>query len=109
MQIATDPWTEPFWLAAKNETLVAPKCGQCGTFRMPPTPYCPKCQSQNTLWPSLSGKGTIYSFAICTKSPYADIADFLYIPIIVELEDAPGIRLVSNLIGATAEQAKIGA
>ena len=108
VHIATDPWTEPFWNAAKEQRLVAAQCGDCGTFRMPPSPFCPHCQSQNTRWPELPGTATVYSFAICTKSPYPDVADFTYIPIIVELDGAPGIRLVSNLVNATTAQAHIG-
>lgn len=108
VHIATDPWTEPFWNAAKEQRLVAAQCGDCGTFRMPPTPFCPHCQSQNTHWPQLPGTGTVYSFAICTRSPYPDVPDFTYIPIIVELDGAPGIRLVSNLVNTTTAQAHIG-
>lgn len=39
VHIATDPYTEPFWQAAKEDRLVAPQCGWCGAFRMPPTPF----------------------------------------------------------------------
>jgi len=66
--ITTDTWTEPFWQAAKEHRLTACQCGKCGTFRMPPTPFCPECQSQDTLWPALPGTGTIFSFAICNLS-----------------------------------------
>lgn len=108
IRITTDPWTEPFWQAAKDERLTAPRCGECGTFRMPPTPFCPACQGQNTQWPTLSGSGTIYSFALCHKSPFSDVSDFTYAPVIVELDDAPGIRLVSNLVGADPAAIHIG-
>ncbi len=30
-----DETTQPFWDAAKQNRLVAPKCVQCGTFRLP--------------------------------------------------------------------------
>ena len=108
IHITTDPWTEPFWQAAKEERLVAAQCECCATFRMPPTPYCPNCQSQTTKWPQLSGRGSIYSFAVCDRSPYPGVEDFTYIPVVVELDDAPGIRLVSNLIGVTPHEVFIG-
>lgn len=108
VHIGTDPWTEPFWQAAKAEHLTAAQCAECGTFRMPPTPFCPQCQSQQTQWPELPGTGTIYSFAVCDRSPFPGVPDFVYVPIVVDLDGAPGARLVSNLVGVEPAQVKIG-
>lgn len=109
VSITTDTSTEPFWQAAKERRLTAPQCRDCGTFRMPPRPYCPECQSQATDWVQLPGTATIYSFAVCHRSPYPDVEDFTYLPIVVTLDGAPGIRLVSNLIDANPQDVKIGA
>jgi len=49
-----DPWTEPFWLAARDHRLVAPRCRFCGTFRMPPTGFCRKCRQQDVEWVDLA-------------------------------------------------------
>ena len=108
ISITTDPSTEPFWLAAKEHRLTACQCGDCGHFRMPPTPFCPECQSQNRKWPELPGTGTVFSFAICNRSPFPDVPDFVYVPVVVDLDGAPGARLVSNLVGMNAEDVKIG-
>jgi len=75
---------------------------------MPPTAFCPECQSQDTRWPSLSGTGTVFSFAICTRSPFPDVPDFVYVPVVVDLDGAPGARLVTNLVGVNAEDVAIG-
>ena len=37
--LAVNHTTEPFWEAAKQRRLVAPQCADCGSFRMPPTPF----------------------------------------------------------------------
>ncbi|HEU4428882.1 MAG TPA: OB-fold domain-containing protein [Myxococcota bacterium] len=108
VRISTDSWTEPFWQAAKEHRLTAAQCGDCGHFRMPPSPFCPKCQSQKTEWPTLPGTGSVFSFAICTKSPYPDVADFVYVPAVIELDGAPGARLVTNLHGCEADEVSIG-
>jgi hypothetical protein len=108
VHIGMDPWTEPFWQAAKEQRLTAARCENCGTFRMPPTPFCPNCQSQKTDWPTLSGKGTVYSFAICNRSPFPGVEDFVYVPVVVELDDAPGVRLVSNLVDVEPGKVRIG-
>jgi hypothetical protein len=108
IRITTDPWTEPFWQAARERRLTAAKCADCGHFRMPPTPFCPECQSQHTQWPDLPGTATVFSFAVCTRSPYPDVPDFVYVPVVVDLDGAPGARLVTNLIDVNAEDVTIG-
>lgn len=105
IRITMDTYTEPFWLAAKERRLTACKCGDCGEFRIPPGPFCPHCRSQVIEWPTLSGTGTVYSFAICSNSP---IADHVYVPVIVEIDGAPGVRLIANLSGGNAEDVEIG-
>ena len=106
--ITTDPDTEPFWQAAKAGRLTACQCGDCGTFRMPPTPFCPNCRSKAKAWPDLPGTGVVYSYAVCHRSPYPDVADFTYVPVVVDLDGAPGARLVSNLAEVDPEKVEIG-
>lgn len=108
ISISVDPATEPFWEAAKAHRLTACQCGDCGQFRMPPSPFCPHCQSSKMEWPTLPGTGTVFSFAICTRSPYADVPDFDYVPVVVDLDGAPGARLVTNLIDMPVDDVAIG-
>lgn len=104
--ITTNPVTEPFWQAAKERRLVAPQCGDCGTFRLPPTPYCPSCQSSAVEWTELSGRAEIYSFAVVHGFP--GYPDLTLVPVVVDLPDAPGARLVSNLIDVDPAEVAIG-
>jgi uncharacterized OB-fold protein len=39
-QTYADDATQPFWDAARQDRLVAPRCTNCGTFRLPPAPFC---------------------------------------------------------------------
>lgn len=107
IRISTDPFTEPFWEAAKGHKLVACRCGACGHFRMLPSPYCPECQSNEIEWPELPGTGTVFSFAICTRSP-ADGSEFVYVPVVVDLDEAPGARVITNLMNVDADDVTIG-
>lgn len=107
IKISTDTYTRPFWEKAKEHKLTICQCGDCGTFRMPPRPYCPDCQSQKINWPELPGTATVYSFAVCHKSPFTG-EDFLYIPAVLDIDGAPGARLVSNLVGIEADKVEIG-
>ena len=108
VRIAVNPVTEPFWAAARDERLVAPRCGSCGQFRMPPTPFCPRCQSQSVDWIALSGAGTVFSYTVIRRSPFPNVDDFTYVPVVVELADAPGARLISNLVGVDLEEVAVG-
>lgn len=105
--ITTNPDTEPFWEAAKVGKLTACQCSDCGHFRMPPSPYCPECQSTAKQWPTLPGTATVFSFAICTKNPKTG-EDYIYVPIVVDLDGAPGARLNANVSGCDAEDVHIG-
>lgn len=106
VRIATDVVTEPFWLAARQRKLVAPKCAACAAFRMPPTPFCPNCHSTEIDWPQLSGRATVYSFAVVHGFP--GLPDVTLVPAVVELPDAPGVRLVTNVIDIEPDDVRIG-
>lgn len=105
--ITTNPDTEPFWEKARERTLTACQCGNCGHFRMPPSPYCPVCQSTEKNWPELPGTGTVFSFAICTRNP-KNGEEYVYVPVVVELDGTDGAHLVSNLGGCDADDVEIG-
>lgn len=105
--ITTNPDTEPFWLAAKEHKLTACECAKCGHFRMPPSAYCPECLSTEKAWPTLPGTGTVFSYAVCTRDPKTG-DPFVYVPVVVDIDGAPGARLNSNLFGIDADDVKIG-
>ncbi|MFE2985794.1 MULTISPECIES: Zn-ribbon domain-containing OB-fold protein [unclassified Streptomyces] len=106
VHIAVNKDTEPFWQAAKERRLVAPRCGQCGHFRLPPTPFCPECQSQDVDWTGLSGRATVFSFSVVHGFP--GMPELTLVPVIVDLPDAPGARLVSDVIGVDPGDVHIG-
>lgn len=107
IRITTNPNTEPFWEAAKEQKLTACQCGKCGHFRMPPSAYCPECSSQEVNWPALPGTGTVFSYVVCNKNP-ANGEDYIYVPVVVDLDGAPGGRLNANVTGCNAEDVHIG-
>lgn len=109
-QLTPDAWTAPFWDAARNHRLVAPQCRQCSTFRLPPTPFCPDCRSQNTTWVELTGRGTIYTFTVARHPVLPELKDVVpYVIAVVCLEGAGGARLVTNIVGCNPDQVQIDA
>jgi Predicted nucleic-acid-binding protein containing a Zn-ribbon len=99
--------TQPYWDAAKEHRLTACQCAKCGHFRMPPGPVCPECSSFERAWPTLPGTGTIFSFAICNRNP-ANGEPYIYVPVVVDIDGAPGTRLIGNVTGCNAEDVHIG-
>ena len=94
-----DQWTEPYWKAAQEHRLVAPRCVSCLTFRLPPGPVCPTCRSQDVNWIELSGKGVIYTFTVVRHAPVPSLTDSVpYVIAVVSLPDAGGQRLITNIV-----------
>lgn len=89
----------PFWEYAAQGELRVQACAACGELRFPPRPCCPHCQSFDSEWRRMSGRGRLWSYVL-PHPPllpgYAELAP--YNAVIVELADAPRIRLVGNLV-----------
>lgn len=107
IRIATNAVTEPYWQATRERRLTAARCAECGRFRMPPTPFCPVCNTKPIDWVELKGPGRVYSFTVCTRSPFPDVEHFTYMPALVEFDAAPGIRFTGNIVGIEPTQARI--
>lgn len=97
----TDPDGAPFWQYAAQGELRVQSCAECGELRFPPRPCCPHCRSFDTEWHLTDGRGRIWSYAVPHPPLLPDYAaQAPYNVIVVELEEAPRIRLVGNLVSA---------
>ncbi|WP_432192989.1 Zn-ribbon domain-containing OB-fold protein [Streptomyces sp. bgisy027] len=95
----TDPDGTPFWQYAAQGELRVQSCADCGEPRFPPRPCCPHCQSFASEWRLMSGHGRIWSYVVPHPPLLPDYAaQAPYNVIVVELADAPRIRLVGNLV-----------
>jgi uncharacterized protein len=96
---------------AKQDKLVAPKCTNCGTFRLPPAPFCYECQTRDVEWVELPGTGTIYTFIIVRHPLHPDMAECCpYVSGAVELDgtQGAGARMLVNIIDCDPDTVKIG-
>lgn len=97
----------PFWEYAARGELRVQACAApaCGELRFPPRPCCPQCGSFDSEWRRMSGRGRIWSYVV-PHPPllpgYAELAP--YNAVVVELSDAPRIRLVGNVVAAPDAQ-----
>ncbi|MGW4563376.1 Zn-ribbon domain-containing OB-fold protein [Streptomyces sp. NPDC004561] len=95
----TDTDGAPFWEYAARGELRVQTCGDCGEPRFPPRPCCPHCQSFAAEWRPVSGRGRVWSYVVPHPPLLPDYAaQAPYNVVVVELEDAPRIRLVGNVV-----------
>ena len=91
----------PFWDYAGRGELRIQACAACAELRWPPRPCCPHCQSFDSEWRNMSGRGRVWSY-VFPHPPLlpAYAAQAPYNAVVVELAEAPRIRLVGNLVAA---------
>ncbi len=94
--------------AAGRGQFVVQRCDDCDRLRYPPGPACPFCQSLDSQWAELSGRGTIYSYEIVMHPIHPAYRERAPYPVVlVELEEQRGVpgehdalRVVSSLVDA---------
>jgi uncharacterized OB-fold protein len=94
-----DETSAPFWAGTARGELLVQACTDCGAWRMPPRPMCPRCRSIAVHWEPTTGSGTIWSFIVPHPpllAAYSELAP--YNAIVVALDDDPTIRFVGNLV-----------
>lgn len=107
VDVATDPRPRPqpdpvtafYWEAAAQGRLAMQHCRHCDQLQFPPDVCCVHCQSQDLDTKDVSGRGTLYSWAVVDRAMHAGFAGRLpYVVALVELDEQPGLRLVTNLV-----------
>ncbi len=103
--------SQAFWDAAREDRLVAPRCTNCGTFRLPPSPFCFECQHRDVEWVDLPGTGTVYSFTVVRHPLSPMLAPAVpYASGIVELDgtQGAGARMLANIVDCDVDALRIG-
>ena len=101
--------TEPFWEACRRRELRLQQCASCQRFRHPPSPGCPHCGSTDVSWTRVCGRGRVFSYTTVHHPALPALADRVpYDIVVVELDDAPGARLVGNLVGTGGAALAVG-
>lgn len=94
----------PFWEYAARGELRIQACADCGEPRFPPRPCCPHCRSFGSRWRLTSGLGRVWSYVVPHPPLLPAYAALVpYNAAVVELADAPGIRLVGNLVAGPGD------
>ena len=98
---------EHFWRSGRDGVLRFLRCGDCGTWIHPPAPRCPACWSKDVAPKAVAGLGTVHTFTL-NHQPWVPAPDHPYAIAVVELDEQPGLRLMTNVVGCPAEAVHVG-
>jgi uncharacterized OB-fold protein len=96
------------WLA--HELRVS-QCTDCGHRFLPSRPVCPMCWSSAVGSVAVSGRGTVFLLILLHQGPPAPGIDYAagpYPVATVELEEHPGLRFTSTVVGADPASLSVG-
>jgi uncharacterized protein len=90
--------------------LLLNRCGSCGTWHNPPRPVCPSCWSTDVAATEVQGTGTIHLAVFLYQGPPAEGVDYAtpHPVVTVELDEQPGLRFTSTVVGSANEAITIG-
>lgn len=93
-----DPDTGGFFAAAERDELAVRVCGDCDQVLHMPKSFCHRCGSWNTDWRTIAPRGTLWSWTT-TERRLNPSFEPPFTVVVVELDEAPGTRLVGYLPG----------
>ena len=94
----TNPETQAFWDAAKEEKFLIKKCTACGKSHWYPRAICPFCMSPDTDWVPGAGTGKIYSYSHMARANLT----IAYVTL------AEGPSMMTNIVDCDPTSLKIG-
>ena len=88
-----------FWDGAREGRLLIQQCRSCTKYQHPPEPVCHHCLSFDLGSGEVSGRGTVYTFETAMQAFHPYFADKIpYVIGVVELDEQPGLKLLTNLV-----------
>jgi uncharacterized OB-fold protein len=101
------PLNRHFWTGGEQGELRFLRCEPCARYIHPPSPVCPECLGKQLEPTAVSGRATIATFTL-NHQPWVPAPDHPYPIAIVEIEEQPDVRLMTNIVNCDAESVHIG-
>jgi len=96
-----------FWTGGKRGELMIAFCADCRTAVHPPQLVCPGCLSQAVSPHAVAGTGTVYSFTV-NHQPWLPDMKVPFAIAVVDLKDAPGVRVTAPVVTEYPDSVRIG-
>ncbi len=107
--IHPDIHTREYWEFCAKRELRFQKCGGCGAFRFPPLTGCRECGSTEVEWVAVAGRGRVFSYTVVHHPAIPDVGEEVPYPVVVvEFDDAPRVRLISNVLDIAIDEVEVG-
>lgn len=90
----------PYWEGLRRRELVLHRCDACGALRQRAELLCGDCGGESFTWTPLSGRGTLYSYAVARRTWVRGFdAQLPYVIVAVSVAEWPALLLTTNLVG----------
>ena len=98
-----------FWAGTDRDEVEVKHCSDCSHHHWPPRLGCPYCGSGRLEWVRVAPKGELFSWTVVHRSQTPGFENETpYAVVLVELDDAKGVRMIGNLVNCTPDQLKAG-
>ena len=98
---------EAFWTGGASGELRIHRCRACRLWLHPPQPVCRACYSTDVGPETAAGTGTVVTFTV-NRQPWLPGLEVPYVVAIVELDEQPGLRVVTRLVDVDPDTVRIG-
>jgi uncharacterized OB-fold protein len=105
--IEVGPHDAFFWSSGADGRLRFLRCADCGRFHHPAGPVCAHCHGRNLAPEPVSGRATVATFTI-NHQPFVPGFEMPYVIALVEIDEDPTIRLMTNIVGCAPTEVRIG-
>ena len=93
-----EPYTAPYWEAAKSGELKYQQCNSCNEVVFTPRMHCTSCGSDDLAWKTSQGRGTVYTYSVVRQNRNPRFAVLgAYTLAYVDLDE--GFRMLTNIVG----------
>lgn len=106
LPVVTDD-TAPFWEGGEVGELRIHRCQQCRTWFHPPAPVCPECLATAVGPEVVTGRATVAAWTV-NHQQWAPDMEVPFVLAMVELDDAPGVRLTTKVVDCAPDEIRTG-
>jgi uncharacterized protein len=97
----------PYWTGGEVGELRIQQCRECLRLVHPPAILCPYDHARNLAWTVVSGNGHVETWTECLYTWVSGLRA-PYLIALVSLDEDAGARLLTNLVGTSAEEVSVG-
>tara|TARA_R110002110_G_scaffold23147_3_gene88692 strand:- start:662 stop:1057 length:396 start_codon:yes stop_codon:yes gene_type:complete len=96
-----------FWTGGAEGRLIIAFCSDCAAAIHPPQLVCPQCWCETVERKAVPGTGTVYSYTV-NHQPWAPDMPVPFALAVVDVDNAPGVRVTAEVVNTDPEKVSIG-